>query len=132
MASAAALSHGAVRLSPSYSTPGRALPVPQQHIRVVDVYGLIRSSLLAGLCYDQPQVWMVTDVVTLPDILPCVLRGGEWNRWQGQFLTRILAHYQAIVDITTYVSRNKLWLLLDFWVVDLPMACHSTFVLLSF
>jgi hypothetical protein len=28
-----------------------------------------------GLCYDQPQVWMVTVVVTLSDILPCVLRG---------------------------------------------------------
>jgi hypothetical protein len=28
-----------------------------------------------GLCYDQPQVWLVTVVVTLSDILPCVLRG---------------------------------------------------------
>jgi hypothetical protein len=28
-----------------------------------------------GLCYDQHQVWMVTVVVTLPDTLPCVLRG---------------------------------------------------------
>ncbi len=27
------------------------------------------------LCYDQHHVWMVTVVVTLPDILPCVLRG---------------------------------------------------------
>ena len=28
-----------------------------------------------GLYYDQHQVWRVTVVVTLPDTLPCVLRG---------------------------------------------------------
>ena len=27
-----------------------------------------------GLCYDQPHVWMVTVVVTLPETFPCVVR----------------------------------------------------------
>ena len=44
-----------------------------------------------GLCYDQHQVWMVTVVVTLPETVPCVLRGGSETGGQGQFLTRILA-----------------------------------------
>src|SRR5215470_1535209 len=33
-----------------------------------------------GLYYDQHQVWRVTVVVTLPDTLPCVLRG-KWDQW---------------------------------------------------
>ena len=37
------------------------------------------------------QVWMVTIVVTLPETLPCVLRGGNGTDGQGQFLTRMLA-----------------------------------------
>src|SRR5262249_45565396 len=61
------------------------------------------------LCYDQHQVWMVTVVVTLPDTLPCVLRGGSGTGGQGQFLTRILAQYPAILDIATSVSLNKLF-----------------------
>jgi hypothetical protein len=44
-----------------------------------------------GLYYDQHQVWRVTVVVTLPDTLPCVLRGGSGTDGQGQFLTRMLA-----------------------------------------
>jgi len=51
---------------------------------------------------------MVTVVVTLPDILPCVLRGESGTSGQGQFLIRILAHYQAILDIAMYLSLNKL------------------------
>src|SRR5262249_13177309 len=39
----------------------------------------IRAFLIAEeqrrLCYDQHHVWMVTVIVTLSDILPCVLRG---------------------------------------------------------
>ena len=52
---------------------------------------------------------MVTVVVTLPDILPCVLRGEKWDSGQGQCLTCILALYQAILDIATYLSLNKLF-----------------------
>ena len=44
-----------------------------------------------GLYYNQHQVWMVTIVVTLPETLPCVLRGGSGTDGQGQFLTRMLA-----------------------------------------
>jgi hypothetical protein len=33
-----------------------------------------RDEARRRLCYDQQHGWMVTVVVTLPDILPCVLR----------------------------------------------------------
>jgi len=36
------------------------------------------------------------------------LEGGSGTGEQGPFLTRILAPYQAIWDIATYVSLNKL------------------------
>ena len=36
------------------------------------------------------------------------LEGGSGTGEQGQFLTRILAQYQAILDIETYLSLNKL------------------------
>ena len=61
-----------------------------------------------GLYYDQHHVWMVTVVVTLPDTLPCVLRGGSGTEGQGQFLTRMLASYQAILDLATSLSLKKL------------------------
>ena len=60
-----------------------------------------------GLCYDKPHVWAVTRTVTLPETLPCVLRGKE-DQGQGQFLTRIVAQYQAILDVATSLSRNTL------------------------
>jgi len=52
--------------------------------------------------------WMVTVVVTLPETFPCVLKGGSGTGGQGQFLTRMLASYPAILDLATYVSLNKL------------------------
>ena len=52
--------------------------------------------------------WMVTVVVTLPETLPYVLKGGSGTGGQGQFLTRMLASYPAILDLATYVSLNKL------------------------
>jgi hypothetical protein len=61
-----------------------------------------------GLCYDQRHIWRVTGVVTLPDILPCLLRGGSETSGQGRCLTRIVALYQAILDIATYLSLNEL------------------------
>ena len=36
-------------------------------------------------------------------------KGGSGTGGQGQFLTRILAQYQAILDIATYLSLNKLF-----------------------
>ena len=46
---------------------------------------VIRSSrgsdeVWRGLCYDEHHVWMGTVVVTLPETLPCVLRGKE-DQW---------------------------------------------------
>ena len=32
----------------------------------------------------------------------------DGHAWQGQFLTRILAQYPAILDLATYLSLNKL------------------------
>jgi hypothetical protein len=36
------------------------------------------------------------------------LEGGNETAGQGQFLTRILAQYPAILDLATYLSLNKL------------------------
>jgi hypothetical protein len=36
------------------------------------------------------------------------LEGGNGTAGQGQFLTRILAQYPAILDLATYLSLNKL------------------------
>jgi len=47
----------------------------------INISRLIRShaegsdEVRRGLCYDEHHIWRVTVVVTLPDILPCVLRG---------------------------------------------------------
>ena len=45
---------------------------------------------------------------TLPDTLPCVLKGRSGTSGQGQFLTRLLSQYPAILDIATSLSLNKL------------------------
>jgi hypothetical protein len=37
------------------------------------------------------------------------LEGGTGTAGQGQFLTRILAQYPAILDLATYLSLNKLF-----------------------
>src|SRR5262245_56427025 len=60
------------------------------------------------LCYDQHHVWMVTVGVTLPETLPCILTGRRTGG-QGQFLTRIVALYPAILDIATSLSLNTLF-----------------------
>jgi hypothetical protein len=76
--------------------------------------GVIRScaggsdEVRRGLCYDQHHVWKVTVVVTLPDTLPCVLRGRSGTDGQGQFLPRVLSPSPAILDIATYLSLNTL------------------------
>src|SRR5262249_16171848 len=57
-----------------------------------------RDAERCGLCYDAHHLWRVTVVVTLPETRPCVLRG-KWDR---------LAQYQAILDIATSLSLNKL------------------------
>src|SRR5262249_30905758 len=46
--------------------------------------------------------------VTLPDTLPCVLRGGSGTDGQEQFLTRMLTSYQAILDLATSLLLKKL------------------------
>jgi hypothetical protein len=62
----------------------------------VNIVGVIRSRVRGRaeerreLCYDQRHVWTVAVVVTIPDTLPCVLRGG-WDRWTRVVPPRIVA-----------------------------------------
>jgi hypothetical protein len=44
-------------------------------VRLIRSYAGGSNEARCGLCYDQHQVWRVTVVMTLPDTLPCVLRG---------------------------------------------------------
>ena len=96
------MSHGAFQL---LRNTNRAL---------VNIVPVIRScaggsdEVRRGLCYDQHHVWKVTVVVTLPDTLPCVLRGRSGTDGQGQFLPRVLSPSPAILDIATYLSLNTL------------------------
>ena len=48
------------------------------------------------------QVYAMHEIKCNPEHTPSGTGG------QGQFLTRILAQYQAILDIATYLSLNKL------------------------
>ena len=46
--------------------------------------------------------------MTIPATLPCVLRG-KWGRWGRAVSQPNLVQYQAILDIATYLSLNKLF-----------------------
>ena len=59
-----------------------AEPQPWRHALHKPRYQILRwaggrDEKQRGLCYDQPHVWRVTVVVTLPG----VLRVGKWDRW---------------------------------------------------
>jgi hypothetical protein len=68
-----------------------------------------RSRPSGGLCYDQHQVWTVTVAVTLPETLPCVLRGGGGSVGKGNSSPECLASYPALWDSATSVSLHKLF-----------------------
>ena len=75
---------------------------------------------MCGLYYDQHQVWMVTVVVTLPDTLPCVLRGevgpmGKgssspecWRNIKRYRISRRLCHsISCYISATISLTRRK-------------------------
>jgi len=89
------------------TTPRSAFIAARQAMRSIS--GVIRS--YAGAATRSGADYAMISIKCCRDAswyTPVRLEGGSGTGGQGQFLTRTVAQYQAILDIATYLSLNKL------------------------